>query len=217
MLARFSERVEGWRGALQSAYADAFEDERITLTGLFVPQGVLAATMPGVGARLLERVRDIPHLAMFGGMVHDAGGGTIRRGFGDTPLMTYRMAAEDRPVVPRLLRTMADTFFAAGAKEVFLPVFGEDGMTGDQLRAFPVEQVPLKRIECSSQHPLGSLRMGPDPDHAVCDGFGRVHAARNLYVADGSIVPTSLGVNPQLAIMTLATRVASHLIETRVE
>lgn len=215
MLARFEERVEGWKGALQSAYTDAFEEERITLTGLFVPQGVLAATMPGVGPRLLARVRDIPHLAMFGGMVHDAGGGTIHRGFGGTPIMTYRMAGEDRPVVPLLLRKMANTFFAAGAKEVFMPVFGEDGMTADQLRKFPLESVPMKRIECSSQHPLGSLRMGPDSDHAVVDGFGRVHGTRNLYVGDGSIVPTSLGVNPQLAIMTLATRVAAHLVETR--
>jgi choline dehydrogenase-like flavoprotein len=37
---------------------------------------------------------------------------------------------------------------------------------------------------------------------------------RELYIADGSIVPTSLGVNPQLAIMTLATRVAWNLRET---
>ncbi len=215
MLARFEERVEGWSGALQSAYTGAFERERITLTGLFVPQGVLAATMPGIGPRLLERVRDIPHLAMFGGMVHDEGGGSIHRGLGSTPLMTYRMAREDRPVVPRLIRIMANTFFAAGAKEVFLPVFGQDGMTADQLARFPLEQVPLARIECSSQHPLGSTRMGPDGDHAVTDTWGRVHGARNLFVADGSVVPTSLGVNPQLAIMTLATRIAARLVETR--
>ena len=56
--------------------------------------------------------------------------------------------------------------------------------------------------------------MGPDPATSVVDPRGRVWQTDNLWVADGSIVPTSLGVNPQLTIMTLATRIAWHLRET---
>jgi choline dehydrogenase-like flavoprotein len=44
----------------------------------------------------------------------------------------------------------------------------------------------------------------------VVDGELQVHGVQ--YVADGSVVPSSLGVNPQLTIMALATRLAFHLL-----
>ena len=43
------------------------------------------------------------------------------------------------------------------------------------------------------------------------DADGRVHGTEGVYVCDGSAVPSSLGVNPQITIMTLATRLAHHL------
>jgi choline dehydrogenase-like flavoprotein len=46
----------------------------------------------------------------------------------------------------------------------------------------------------------------------VLDGDGRVHGVEGLYVADASAVPSSLGVNPQITIMTLASRLAFHLL-----
>jgi choline dehydrogenase-like flavoprotein len=54
--------------------------------------------------------------------------------------------------------------------------------------------------------------MAADPRAGVLDGDGRVHGTQGLHVCDGSAVPTSLGVNPQLTIMALATRLADHLL-----
>ena len=73
MFARFDEPVNGWRGALQSAYTDHFEDQGYTLVSLFIPTGVLAATMPGFGPEMTTRAKGIPNLAVFGGMIHDEG------------------------------------------------------------------------------------------------------------------------------------------------
>jgi choline dehydrogenase-like flavoprotein len=215
MLARFDQRIEGWKGALQSAFADAFEDEGITLTGLFVPAGVLAATMPGFGPELLRKSRDIPHLAMFGGLIHDEGGGAIWPSLGREPIMTYKMAKTDRARIPRVIRLLGETFLAAGARELFPPILGIEGMDADTFRRFPFESVPAHKIECSSQHPLGSCRMGMTREHSVVDARGKVWDTVGLYVIDGSIVPTSLGVNPQLSIMTLATHLAWQLREGR--
>jgi choline dehydrogenase-like flavoprotein len=61
-------------------------------------------------------------------------------------------------------------------------------------------------------HPLGTARMGGVPTLAVLDPNGRLHDVEGLYVADASAVPTALGVNPQITIMTLATRLAFHLL-----
>jgi choline dehydrogenase-like flavoprotein len=51
----------------------------------------------------------------------------------------------------------------------------------------------------------------------VIDGELQVHGARGVYVADGSAVPSSLGVNPQLTIMALATRLAFRLLGRELE
>ncbi len=215
MFARFDERIEGWRGALQSAYSRSLEKEGITLVGLFVPPGVLAATMTGFGPEHVRRAEHVPYMAVFGGLVHDEGGGTVRRGPGREPLVTYRMAKEDRAKIPRVIRIMSEIFFAAGAREVFPPILGQRGVTADELAKLDLDHIPAMKLECSSQHPLGSARMGVSADQSVVDVNGRAWDTDQLYVADGSIVPTSLGVNPQLTIMALATRIAHGLREKR--
>ncbi len=213
MIARFDQSVQGWKGSLQSAYTDSLEHEGITLVSLFIPPPLLAATMPGLGPELLRRAGQVGQLAVFGGIIHDEGGGRVWSGPGREPIVTYRMARQDRATIPRVIREMGEAFFAAGAKEVFAPILGASAMDADAFRRFPFEDVHGRDIECSSQHPLGSCRMGMTREHSVVDPHGKVWDTRGLYIADGSIVPTSLGVNPQLAIMTLATRVAWRLRE----
>lgn len=213
-LAEFDEPVRGWRGALQSAWSDSLEDEGITLTSLFVPVGVLGATMPGVGVEHSGNARNIDHLAMFGGIIHDGGGGTVHRGPGREPIVTYRMRREDKARIPSLLRNMAESFFEAGAKRVYLPILGLRGLDADGLRKLEIEKIPGRQIECASQHPLGGCQMGSDHRRSVVNAEGKVWDVDELYVVDGSILPTSLGVNPQLSIMSIATRAAWAMRDT---
>ena len=207
MFARFDEPIRGWQGALQSAYTDAYKSEGITLVSLFVPAGVLVATMQGFGPKLLKRAKDVPNLAVFGGMIHDEGGGTLRAGPGREPVVTYRMSARDKATIPTLITHLAETFFAAGAKEVFPPIVGQAPVGADDFRRIDFGRIPARQIECSSQHPLGSCRMGVRASRSVVDPNGECWQLRNLFVADGSVVPTSLGVNPQVSIMTMAMRI----------
>jgi len=206
--ARFDEPVHGWRGALQSAWCGAFEREGITLTSVFIPVGAIASVLPGIGIEHGARCADIGNIAIFGGILHDEGGGRVRRGLGREPIVTYRMSRRDRARVPRIMRVMAETFRAAGARGFYLPIMGWDQVSPDGLDSAPIEQVHGRRIECTSQHPLGSCRMGSDARCSVVDGEGRVWDTEGLYVADGGVLPTSLGVNPQLSIMSVATRIA---------
>ena len=176
---------------------------------VFIPPSVIAATMPGIGPAHHERAQQLPNIAMFGGMIHDEGGGTVRRGFGREPIVTYRMAREDRPKVSATVRALGETYLAAGAKEVFPPLLGlPGGLSADAFRKLDLDAIPMSRFETSSQHPLGTARMGKDPVNAVVDADGRAFDMEELYVVDGSVLPTSLGVNPQLSIMSIATRLA---------
>jgi choline dehydrogenase-like flavoprotein len=55
--------------------------------------------------------------------------------------------------------------------------------------------------------------MGRDPASSVVDSRGRSHAVRDLLIADASVYPTSLGVNPQLTTMAAGTLIARRLVE----
>jgi choline dehydrogenase-like flavoprotein len=54
--------------------------------------------------------------------------------------------------------------------------------------------------------------MGSDPSSSVVDKFGRTHDISNLFVCDGSILPTQGSANPGLTIQALAARTADYLI-----
>ena len=66
-------------------------------------------------------------------------------------------------------------------------------------------------------HPLGTCRMGVDPEDSVVDAFGRSHGLRNLFIADGSVVVTSSSVNPAATIAALALRTADRILASRGE
>ena len=64
-------------------------------------------------------------------------------------------------------------------------------------------------------HLIGGCRMGTDPAESVCDGDQRVWSVPNLFIADGSAMPTQGAANPALTIMAAAARLAERLIEKR--
>ena len=64
-----------------------------------------------------------------------------------------------------------------------------------------------------SAHVNGTCRLGSDPSISGVDSTGERHGVRGLFVVDGSLLPTGLGVNPQATIMTLATVIAEGLAD----
>ena len=70
------------------------------------------------------------------------------------------------------------------------------------------------QIEVTAFHPLGTCRVGADPETSVLGPDHEVNGVERLYDADGSAVPTALGVNPQMTIMAMALR-AGEIIDAR--
>jgi choline dehydrogenase-like flavoprotein len=66
-------------------------------------------------------------------------------------------------------------------------------------------------VHPTAHHHLGTTRMHADPRHGVVDADARVHGLANLFVAGGSVFPTSGFVNPTLTIVALALRLGAHL------
>jgi choline dehydrogenase-like flavoprotein len=74
--------------------------------------------------------------------------------------------------------------------------------------AWRVEAGPV-----SSAHPMGTVRMGNDPQASVVNSFGQTHDIPNLFVTDTSVFPTGGGSNITLTAMSIALRAANHIIE----
>jgi choline dehydrogenase-like flavoprotein len=66
--------------------------------------------------------------------------------------------------------------------------------------------------EARYAHLVGAARMGNDPATSVVDKYGRTHDIANLFICDGSVMPTQGSANPGLTIQALSARTADYLI-----
>jgi len=121
------------------------------------------------------------------------------------PMIRYDLNDADLNKFRAGLRRLEQLFRAAGAREVLLPL--PPGMRPHDARR--------RDLRLMAFHPLGTARADARPTHGVVDGQLELHGTRGVFVADGSVVPSALGVNPQLTIMALATRLATTLLDTQ--
>ncbi|MEW6525369.1 MAG: GMC family oxidoreductase [Spirochaetota bacterium] len=214
VVALMEEVVNGWVGVSQGAYIDDYADEGIMLEGIFVHPSILTASLPGIGNEFFELAQQFSHIAAFGVMVHDTGQGKV---FGslDTPLSWYNLNTQDIETLKKGIAYLSEVFIAAGAKKIFTPI-ASFPMIHSMDDVVKLKMHTIKRThipEVFAFHPLGTCRMGGDSNWGVVDSNGKCFNTDNLYVADGSIVPTSLGVNPQITIMALATKISQHIAD----
>jgi len=205
------EVVDMWRGVPQSYYVDEFATEGIMLEGAAGPPDYIAMSMPGEGEAhraLMERYR---HLAQFGLMVSDSSRGEVRNVLG-RPQVRYELDAADTARFHRGLEALCEIFWAAGAREVMVPVTGMPALRDGDTRPLRERRLRPGDLELMAFHPLGTARAGADPAASVVDEDLRLHGVEGLHVADGSVVPSALGVNPQITIMALASRMAFGLL-----
>jgi choline dehydrogenase-like flavoprotein len=104
--------------------------------------------------------------------------------------MDYTQCENDRKNIAYAKQTLRDILEAAGAQDI----------------------LEIDRYA----HLVGGCRMGSDPEHSVVDADHRVWDVPNLFIADGSVMPTQGSANPALTIMALASRLAERLVRKQV-
>lgn len=219
------EIVNAFSGAPQSIYSDHFLSTQ-PIDGpigykLEVPpvQPLLMSTVtPGFGEEGAQYMASLPHTEVIIALMRDgfnerSQGGTIELKHEHEPLLKYPITPFVWDGMRRALLTMAEIQFAAGAKTV-LPVHESARPYGSWSEAkTEIANLPMEILLCRvvSAHVMGGCGMGADDRNSVVGGGGRHHFLENLYVFDGSMFPTSLGVNPQLSIYGLVARNANWL------
>jgi choline dehydrogenase-like flavoprotein len=212
MFAMFEDAGEPWKAIPQSYGAHGLMHDSVRFEGFYVPPQLSGPLMPLEGQELTRWMDQHDRVGQYGFMVRDPGAGRVMRGPGGRALIHY-------PLVPSVLRrlqegasVLAELLLRGGATEV-LAGLGKQRFVHTVAEAEAIRRLPLTATDyrIAAFHPLGTCRMGTDAKNSVVDFDHRVHGTNNLYVIDGSSVPTSLGVNPQVTIMAMATRAAHGL------
>jgi choline dehydrogenase-like flavoprotein len=215
VVGRFPERLDAWRGATVGAACHAFdEDERggFLLEGGMASPDTLSMMLPSYGPAFVEGMRHYRHLASVACLIHDENVGRVYAE-GGTKKIEYRLADSDRARMLEAMRAAARIYFAAGATHVYLPTHGPGVVEGEAALDAALAALPLgpHAVKMISYHPQGTCRMGADPEASVVSPTGELHRVRGLFVADASLFPTSILVNPQMTVYALAGLIAEGL------
>jgi len=231
----FDEPIDMWRGTMQAVRSLEFGQPAAGRNAYAIESapghpGLIALALPWEGtdahAGLLGRIR---HVAPLIAVTRDGGEGRVSLTGSGRARIDYRLDGRGVATLRHALVSMAGLARAAGAREIVAvgtpPRWhGRGGFApGREARSFTVFEDALRAFDFApnrgsvfSAHQMGSVRMGAATDHP-CDPDGRVRAAGGapipgLYVGDGSLFPTGIGVNPMITIMALARRVARTVV-----
>ena len=216
VIAFFDQDVIGWHGVHQAFQIREFMTEGILLTAVNVAPALIALGMPAYGRELGELMAGYNRMVTAGCLVEDTGSGRVRTIPGLGPQAFYQITDSDAARVVRGVALAAEVMFAAGARRVMLPFEGAPPVRdAEQLQRLLARPVPKKSLELFTVHLMGTARMSEDHRRGVTDSFGAFHGVPGLFVADASLFPGPVGVNPMETILALATRNAQRLIGHR--
>jgi choline dehydrogenase-like flavoprotein len=211
--ARYDEEVRGWDGVMQSFYIDEWEaTERVLLEATFTPLAFGGAWLRGAGHEHQESMLDFGHIGSIGvQLADDDSEGRVRFG-GDGGLKaTYKLTREDADRLTFGIARAAEIHFAAGATEVYPNIPRAGVLRPGQVAAFESTRFRPSELRLEAFHPMGTARISGDERAGVCDPSGAVRGVDGLFVADASLFPSAVHVNPMMTIIAFAKQVAAGI------
>ncbi|MFZ5722804.1 MAG: FAD-dependent oxidoreductase [Pseudomonadota bacterium] len=217
VMAKFPEPLHMWRGALLGVYVDEYlHPERggfLLEVGGAGPAEISLFVDPGLGADYDRFMQEARHYSAMVTLIHDHNVGRVYLDDDGIKRIEYDLAATDFPAMKAAFKAAARIYFAAGAEQVFLPTVTRTVIERAEDIEAMVEAIPDEphALRLVSYHPQGTARMGADPARSVVGPRGETHEVRRLFVADASLFPTSMIVNPQLSVYGLAGYIADQV------
>ena len=177
----------------------------------------MAAAMPGFGGEHATWMRQFRNLGVMIGLTRDGAeprlsNGRVKVDRNGRTSIQYRLGHEDQRRVRASMVASARMHLAMGASEV-ATMHASPVVVRSERDLATIETASLapNRLAMFSAHVNGTCRMGVDPASSGATPEGERHGVRGLYISDGSLLPTSLGVNPQETIMAVATVLAERM------
>jgi choline dehydrogenase-like flavoprotein len=211
--ARYEEEVRGWDGVMQSYYIDQWEDPyRVLLEATFTPLAFGGAWLLGSGADHQRSMLDFGHVGSIGVHLCDRSKGKVGLANEGALRASYGLSDEDARQVVFGIARAAEVHFAAGATEVYPNIPRAGVLKPGDLAQFEATRFKASELRLEAFHPMGTARIAADPRRGVCAPDGSVNGTAGLYVADASLFPTSVGVNPMMTIVAFAKQVSRGIV-----
>jgi choline dehydrogenase-like flavoprotein len=206
--ARYEEEVRGWDGVMQSYYVDEWEPTGILLEATFTPLAFGGAWLLGAGRSHQRAMLDFGHVGSIGVHLCDKSSGRVGLGAEGSLRASYKLLKDDADRLAFGIARAAEVHFAAGASEVYPNIARVGVLKPGDLAKFEATSFKPSELRLEAFHPMGTARISADEREGACAIDGSVHGTSNLYVADGSLFPTSVGVNPMMTIIAFAKQIA---------
>ncbi|WP_333608418.1 GMC family oxidoreductase [Arsukibacterium sp.] len=213
--ALFAEDIKGHAGAPQSIYSDQFvwpasDQIGYKLEAAPVHPVLMATKLLGTGQQHAALMQQFNQLQVTIALLRDgfhpqSQGGSVLLDSQQQPVLDYPITDYVWQGARRALLSMAELQFSAGAKQV-LPIHHDAVLYNSWHEAkAAIAQLSMQKYRqtVASAHVMGGCNMSAEPAKGVVNPQGRHHQLQNLSIFDGSILPTSLGANPQLTIYGL--------------
>ena len=210
--------IYGWVGASITAHAGDIENP---LEGGYLIEAAAAGPVStsssvdgGVGADFVDFMAKSKNLQSSVTLIHDHNVGRVYLGDDGRKNIEYDLDDRDFESVRTALRGTARIYFAAGAKRVFLPTTRRTTIERESDIDSVINSLTngKHKYRLTSYHPQGTMRMGADPKRSVVGPDGRCHDLDNVYVPDASLFPSSIMVNPQVTVYTMASYIADGIV-----
>jgi choline dehydrogenase-like flavoprotein len=199
-------------------------DESFVLENAFLPPALMATVVPGIGSAHREWMARYRRLGMAVSTIGSPQSGSVDA----DGRVSYAIGEGEMGVIRDSLAVLVRSYLRAGAVRV--GVSGVRSLSDSVDEFFPGEQLNQQglldkitriaaapdRLTMMSAHPQGGLRIDADPSRGAVRPDFRVHGVENLMVADASLFPSTIVVNPQWTVMALA-EVAAAAIAVRIE
>lgn len=209
---RYEEEVRGWEGVMQSFYVDEWEaEQRVLLEATFTPLAFGGAWLVGTGREHQRSMLDFGHVGSIGVHLCDRSKGRVGLANEGALRASYKLTADDARQIVFGIARAAEIHFAAGATEVYPNIPRVGVLRRGDLPVFESTRFKPSELRLEAFHPMGTARIAADPRRGVCAPDGSVNGTPGLYVADASLFPTSVGVNPMMTIVAFAKQVAREV------
>lgn len=227
IIGKFPDPVYGWRGALPGVYVDEFlgpkHGQTLMISGLPAPVQLLATGGLGVARSHMDFMLDYRFYSMLQLFVQDAGQGYVHwNGEADngSKNIEWNLSKSNFDDLKTALRSAGRIFFAAGAEKVLLPTFNSSIANSvfeldKVIDKIPFGSLGLYSLRVASLAPSSTCRMGSDPFASVVNPKGELHDMHGVFVADASILPTSVTVSPRMTLCAIASYIADYIIKNQ--
>lgn len=217
--ARMSHEVLPFYGAPQVIYSDHFLKDPHHLSTycgfkIEVPPVhpvILSSKIPHFGPNHYELMKDLPHLhamiSLFKDGFHEhSQGGVVSLGQRSFPVLDYQISDYMWESFRKSLLVMAELQLNAGAEYVYPLHFDSKKIKTVQEAKSLINSLSMKVMKqvVVSAHVMGGMPFGTSEKTSILDLDGKHRFYDNLFTMDGSIFPTSLGVNPMESILSFS-------------